>query len=267
MPPMLSREIRLASRPRGRPRADNFTLATVTLDSPQDGHVLVRNNYLSVDPCMFCRMRGGKACLPPFKLGKPLEGGAVGTVIESRSQAFDPGDLVISNFGWREGFVTASDAVCPVTRSQHSLSAYLSVFGLQHVCSWASAYLVHVKPGAALLVSGAALVAGSVANQLSNLRDCRIIGSAGSGDMVAFLREDCGFDMAFDYKAGPILAPLCSAPSHFNGTRNESLEAALGVCMAGSFRTKATPGAIGHGAKLPLPIYYLSQPGDPQAST
>ena len=257
--PVMSREIRLASRPLGRPTADNFTRATVTLDPPKDGHVLVRNTYLSVDPCMFCRMRGGKSYLPPFELGKPLEGGAVGTVVESRSDAFKPGDTVISNFGWREGFVAPADALRPVNRDKHPLSTYLGVLGLQRVCSWASAYLVHVKPGGALLVSGAAVVTGSVASQLAHLRGCRVIGSAGSRDMVAFLRDDCGFDIAFDYKAGPILQQLSQEPSQEDGTGNQALEAALGVCMAGSFAAKATPGVCGHGSHLPLPIYFLSQ--------
>ena len=258
VPPLISREIRLASRPRARPNAGNFTLATVELAPPKEGDVLVRNSYLSVDPCMFCRMRGGRSYLPPFELGKPLEGGAVGTVIESRSKAFAPGDVVISNFGWRESFVAPSDAVRHVAHPSNPLSTYLGVLGLQRVCSWASAYLVHVKPGGALLVSGAAVVDGSVANQLSHLRDCRIIGSAGSRDMIAFLREDCGFDIAFDYTAGPILAQLGQISEPFEGTGNKSLEAALGVCMAGSFVAKATPGVVGSGTHLPLPIYFLS---------
>ena len=256
----MSREIRLSSRPKHRLCAGNFSLETVALDPPREGEVLVRNSYLSVDPCMFCRMRGGNSYLPAFALGKPLEGGAVGTVVESHAKALSPGDVVISNFGWREWFVAPSDAVRPVTRENNPLLDYLGVLGLQRVCSWASAYLVHIKPGGALVVSGAAGVAGSVASQLTNLRGCRIIGSAGSRDMVSFLREDCGFDIAFNYKAGPILAQLGQLSERLGSTGNKSLEAALGVCMAGSFVAKATPGVPGNGSNLPLPVYFLSQP-------
>lgn len=221
--------------------------------------MLVRNTYLSVDPCMFCRMRGGKSYLPPFELGKPMEGGAVGTVVQSRSKALRPGDIVISNLGWREGFVAPADAVRKITREAHPLSIYLGALGLQRVCSWASAYLIHVKPGGALLVSGTAGVQGGVASLLAKLRGCRIIGSAGSRDMVSFLRDDCGFDLAFDYKSGPILEQLDEALPFTEKSTETSLEAALRLCTAGSVAAKTTPGVRGHVTSLPLPIYFLSQ--------
>lgn len=266
MPPVTSREIRLRSRPQGRPEADNFALETVVLEPPQEDQVLVRNTYLSVDPCMFCRMRGGKSYLPPFELDKPMEGGAVGTVVESRSDALKPGDIVISNLGWREGFVAPAGAVRQITRESHPLSIYLGTLGLQRVCSWASAYLIHVKPGGALLVSGTAGVKGSVASLLADLRGCRIIGSAGSRDMVSFLRDDCGFDMAFDYKSGPILEQLDDEIPFIEKSKEASLEAALGICMAGSVVAKTTPGVRGHVTNLPLPIYFLSHSQEAEAS-
>ena len=260
MPPTMSREIRLQSRPKGRPNAENFNVATVAVDSPNEGHVLVRNTYLSVDPCMFCRMRGGKSYLPPFELGKPLEGGAVGTVVESRSDDFRQGDTVISNYGWREWFVAKPDHLRQITSEKHPLSVYLETLGLQRICSWASAYLIHLKPGGNLLVSGGAVVEGSVASQLAKLRGCRIIGSAGSRDMLSFLRDDCGFDIAFDYKAGPILEQLDDLMPHVADTKEASLQAALGMCMAGSVVAKTTPGVLGKITNSPLPIYFLSQP-------
>ena len=228
--------------------------------------MLVRNTYLSVDPCMFCRMRGGKSYLPPFELGKPMEGGAVGTVVDSRSKTFKTGDVVISNLGWREGFVAPADAVRQITRESQPLSIYLGALGLQRVCSWASAYLIHVKPGGALLVSGTAGVQGSVASLLANLRGCRIIGSAGSRDMVSFLRDDCGFDLAFDYKSGPILEQLDDELPFIEESKEASLDAALGICMAGSVVAKTTPGVRGHVTNLPLPIYFLSQSREAETS-
>jgi NADPH-dependent curcumin reductase CurA len=254
-----SREIRLHSRPQGRPNEANFELATVELPSLREGDVLVRNTYLSVDPCMFCRMQGGKSFLPAFELGKAMEGGAVGTVIQSRSKAFTPGDIVISNFGWRKSFVAPSKSVRHVTSTRHPLSEYLEDFGLQNICSWASSYFIHVRPDGALLVSGGASVEGSVASQLAKLRGCRIIGSAGSRDMLSFLRDDCGFDIAFDYKAGPILQQLRDVPLLSEDKHDTSLEAALGVCMVGSIIAETTPGVLKNGRVLPLPIYFLSQ--------
>jgi len=103
---IISREIRLASRPQGMPVPRNFTMASVEVGSPQEGEVLVRNLFMSVDPYMRGRMREGKSYVPPFEIGKPLEGGAVGEVIESKADRFQPGDIVLSNFGWREYFIS-----------------------------------------------------------------------------------------------------------------------------------------------------------------
>ena len=105
MTPITSREIRLASRPTGRPGADNFSLAQAAIGPPGEGHVLVRNLFMSVDPYMRGRMNDMASYVPPFELGKPLDGGAVGEVVESRASAFKPGDAVVSNYGWREYFV------------------------------------------------------------------------------------------------------------------------------------------------------------------
>ena len=106
MTQITSREIRLASRPKGLPTADNFSMGSVALPELAGGQVLVRNLYMSVDPYMRGLMNEGKSYVPPFEIGKPLEGGAVGEVVESKADAFKPGDVVLSSFGWREYFVT-----------------------------------------------------------------------------------------------------------------------------------------------------------------
>ena len=97
----VSREIRLASRPQGVPTAANFTRAQTELKSLPDKQVLIRNLFMSVDPYMRGRMNDRKSYVPPFEIGKVLEGGAVGEVIESRAKEFKVGDAVVSNFGWR----------------------------------------------------------------------------------------------------------------------------------------------------------------------
>jgi NADPH-dependent curcumin reductase CurA len=102
-----SREIRLVSRPTGIPTAANFAMAGIELAPLKDQQVLVRNLYMSVDPYMRGRMNDGKSYVPPFELGKPLEGGAIGEVIESGAREFKPGDAVTSNLGWREYFIAA----------------------------------------------------------------------------------------------------------------------------------------------------------------
>jgi NADPH-dependent curcumin reductase CurA len=227
-----SREIRLASRPKGIPTAANFTLARVELEPLPEQKVLVRNLFMSVDPYMRGRMNERKSYVPPFELGKPLEGGAVGEVIESRAKGFKTGDAVTSNFGWREYFIASPQELHPVSHDVQPLSVYLGALGMTGMTAWVGLNLVEVKAGDVMFISGAAGAVGSVAGQLAKLRGCRVIGSAGSMEKVVFLREECGFDIAFDYKIGPVLDQLnLEAPDgidvYFDNVGGETLEAAL----------------------------------------
>jgi NADPH-dependent curcumin reductase CurA len=228
----MSREIRLASRPKGPATADNFTLAQVELEPIQDGQVLVRNLYMSVDPYMRGRMNDAQSYVPPFELGKPLEGGAVGEVVESRTKEFKPGDAVVSFLGWREYGIARPSALRSVARDVQPLSVYLGVLGMTGMTAWAGLQLVEVKAGDVIYISGAAGAVGSVAGQLAKLHGCRVIGSAGSTEKVTFLRDECGFDSVFDYKRGPVLEQLNrAAPDgidvYFDNVGGEALEAAL----------------------------------------
>jgi NADPH-dependent curcumin reductase CurA len=229
---LTSREICLASRPNGIPTIADFTLAWTTSEALRDQEVLVRNLFMSVDPYMRGRMNEGKSYVPPFELDKPLEGGAVGDVIESRAREFKPGDVVTSNFGWREYFVATPGQLHPVSREIQPLSVYLGTLGMTGMTAWAGLNLVEVKGGDVVFISGAAGAVGNVAGQLAKLRGCRVVGSAGSAEKVRFLREECGFDAAFNYKAGPILEQLNrEAPGgidvYFDNVGGETLEAAL----------------------------------------
>lgn len=227
-----SREVRLASRPQGLPTPDNFELAERELGRPSRGQVLVRNLFMSVDPYMRGRMNPGKSYTPPFEIGSPLEGGAVGEVVESESEGFRNGDVVVSNYGWREYFVADSRELRKVDREIQPLSLYLGALGMTGMTAWVGLNLVELKPGEVIFISGAAGAVGSIAGQLAKLRGCRVIGSAGSPEKLRFLREECGFDIAFNYKDGAILEQLrASAPDgidvYFDNVGGKILEAAL----------------------------------------
>ena len=229
---IISREIHLVSRPNGMPTAANFAIAQTEIKPLQDGQVLVRNRYISVDPYMRGHMNEEKSYATPFELGKVVEGGAVGEVIESRAQEFQPGDVVTSNFGWREYFTAAPKQLHPVNREIQPLSVYLGALGMTGMTAWVGLNLVDVKAGDVIFISGAAGAVGNVAGQLAKLRGCRVIGSAGSAEKVKFLLEECGFDRAFDYKAGPVLEQLNQAAPdgidvYFDNVGGETLEAAL----------------------------------------
>ena len=234
MTQITSSEIRLVSHPKGTPVAANFTLARTELEPLQDQQVPVRNLFMSVDPYMRGRMNEGKSYIPPFEIGKPLEGGAVGEVVESRAKEFKPGDAVTSNFGWREYFVASPKELNWVSRDIQPLSIYLGDLGMTGMTAWAGLNTGEVKAGDVIFISGAGGAVGNVAGQIAKLRGCRVIGSTGSMAKVMFLRAECGFDIAFDYKTAPVLEQLnLEAPDgidvYFDNVGGEALEAALSV--------------------------------------
>ena len=252
-----SREIHLASRPKGVPTEANFTLAETTLGQLLDGQVLVRNLFISVDPYMRGRMNEGKSYVPPFELGKPLEGGAVGEVVESRAREFKPGDAVTSNLGWREWFIATPKELHLVSQEIQPLSVFLGAIGMTGMTGWVGLNLVEVKGGEVIYISGAAGAVGNVAGQLAKLRGARVIGSAGSPEKVAFLRDECGFDSAFDYRTGPVLEQLQQAAPdgidvYFDNVGGESLEAALTVLRLHG-RIIACGGISGYNEEKPRP--------------
>ena len=228
----MTREIHLASRPRGWPTADDFSLVRVELPPLADGQILVRNLYMSVDPYMRGRMNDVKSYIPPFRIGQPLGGGAVGEVVESRAADRKPGAIVTSPFGWREAFVAEAGAVRVASRSVEPLSAHLGVLGTTGFTAWVGLNLVDVKAGDRVFVSAAAGAVGSVAGQLAKLRGCRVVGSAGSAEKVRVIATEFGFDAAFNYKDSDVQAQLeAAAPEgidvYFDNVGGDHLQAAL----------------------------------------
>jgi NADPH-dependent curcumin reductase CurA len=257
---IISREIRLSSRPKGMPTTDNFALVQTELEPLQEGQVLVRNLYMSVDPYMRGRMNDTKSYVSPFQLGKPLEGSAVGEVVESHAQEFKPGDVVTSRFGWREFFIASPEELHSVSREIQPLSVYLGALGMTGMTAWAGLNLVEVKAGDVIFISGAAGAVGNVAGQLAKLRGCQVIGSAGSPEKIKFLQEECGFDLAFNYKSGSILEQLNQAAPdgidvYFDNVGGETLEAALSALRVHG-RIIACGGISGYNEEKPKPGPY-----------
>jgi len=254
---IISREIRLASRPHGLPTPANFTLTQTELAPLSDQQVLVRNLYMSVDPYMRGRMNEGKSYVPPFELGKVMDGGAVGEVVESNAKEFKVGDAVTSNFGWREYFTAVPKDLHLVSRELQPLSVYLGALGMTGMTAWCGLNLGEVKSGDVVFISGAAGAVGNVAGQLAKLRGCKVVGSAGSAEKVRFLRDECGFDIAFDYKAGPVVDQLnVEVPDgidvYFDNVGGEALEAALAALRVHG-RIVVCGGIAGYNAEAPPP--------------
>jgi hypothetical protein len=235
---MTATEIRLAARPKGWPTLETFALATVDLPPLRDGDVLVRNRFMSVDPYMRGRMNDAKSYVPPFQLGRALEGAAIGEVVESRAATLQPGDIVQSTRGWRDAFVAPAAELRKMDPGVQPLSLYLGVLGMTGLTAWVGLKLAELKPTDRVFVSGAAGAVGSVAGQLAKSRGAFVVGSAGSAEKVRVLREEFGFDAAFDYKdtaRGSIREQLAlAAPDgidvYFDNVGGEHLEAAM-ACM------------------------------------
>jgi NADPH-dependent curcumin reductase CurA len=233
--PVSSREIRLKRRPIGLPSAEDFELASVALTAPQTGQVLVRNHWMSVDPYMRGRMYDRPSYVPPFALGEALQGGAIGEVIESQSPDFTPGDLVESMFGWREAYVAPAGALTKLPKTIAPPQAFLGVLGMPGMTAYGGLLEIgQPKAGDVVFVSGAAGAVGATVCQIAKIKGCTVIGSVGSNDKAAWLKER-GVDAVINYKTcGDLTAALkATAPKgidvYFDNVGGEHLEAALEV--------------------------------------
>jgi len=191
---------------------------------------------MSVDPYMRGRMNATKSYAASWELGETMQGGAIGRVVDSRSDDVPVGSLVLHGLGWRDVAVVPAAHVSVVQPLPGlPLSLYLGVLGMPGLTAWAGLFrLASFQAGDAVFVSGAAGAVGSLVGQFARLRGAsQVVGSAGTPEKVAWLGE-IGFDAAFDYHDGPI-ADLLSAAApdgidvFFDNVGGEHLEAAIGA--------------------------------------
>jgi NADPH-dependent curcumin reductase CurA len=197
----LSREIRLKNRPVGMPTENDFELAEVLIPEIREGQILVRNAYMSVDPYMRGRMGERESYIAPFEIGKPLEGGAVGQVIESKGVQFREGVYVLSNRGWREFFVTDGSDLVRIDPVVVPVQSYLGILGMPGLTAYVGLLDIG-KPteGETVFVSTAAGAVGSLVCQIAKIKGCRVVGSTGSEEKTAWLTDEAGIDAVFNYK-------------------------------------------------------------------
>jgi NADPH-dependent curcumin reductase CurA len=233
--PTHAREILFAKRPVGEPQLDTFELSERELRDPREGEILVRNDWMSVDPYMRGRMSEAKSYVAGFELGKALQGGAVGEVLESNADGFAAGDLVLHQLGWRDHAVLRAEHAVKLDRELGPESAFLGVLGMPGLTAYAGLTRVGAfKEGDVVFVSAAAGAVGSVVGQLAkHLGASRVIGSAGGPEKVRHVIDDLGFDACIDYKAGGVRGQLKSAAPdgidvYFDNVGGEHLEAAIG---------------------------------------
>ncbi|KHK58222.1 2-alkenal reductase [Ralstonia sp. A12] len=192
----------LASRPQGAVTPDNFRLETADIPELQDGQVLVRNHFLSLDPYMRGRMNDSKSYAQPQPLDEVMIGGTVGVVEASKNPSFAVGDNVVGMFGWQEVGVSDGRGIQKVDTRHIPLSAYLGSVGMPGVTAWYGLNKIMLpKPGQTVAVSAASGAVGSVVGQLAKLKGCRAVGFAGGKDKCDYVVNELGFDACIDYKA------------------------------------------------------------------
>jgi NADPH-dependent curcumin reductase CurA len=191
----------LVTRPSGTPTLENFELVESDLPQPADGQFLVRNHWLSVDPYMRGRMNDSESYVPPFELNQPMDGGCVGEVIESNHSDFAVGDHVVGQKGWRDLWTTDGTGVQKIDVNLASPQSYLGVLGITGLTAYVGLLkIANLKEGETVFISAASGAVGSIACQIAKIKNCRVIGSAGSSKKIEWLKSKAGIDEAFNYK-------------------------------------------------------------------
>jgi len=230
----MARAWHLMSRPQGLPQKDDFALKDFDLPPVGEGEMRVRNLWLSVDPYMRGRMNDVKSYVPPFQLDQPMEGGAVGEVVESKADGFAPGDLVLHMGGWRDEAVVPARTAMKLPDLGAEPQEFLGALGT----TGATAYFglldaASAKEGDVVFVSAAAGAVGSAVVQIAKAKGMTVIGSAGGEKKCEYVKS-LGADHALDYRAGPILKSLAAAAPdgidvYFDNVGGSHLDAALAI--------------------------------------
>lgn len=204
-----NRQFLLAKRPVGAATRDTFTYQEVPVGTPQEGQVLVRNEYLSLDPAMRGWMNEGKSYIPPVGLGEVMRALGVGKVIASNNPKFAVGDYVNGALGVQDYFLGEPRGFYKVDPKLAPLPRYLSALGMTGMTAYFALLETGApKAGETVVISGAAGAVGSIAGQIAKLKGCRVVGIAGGADKCKFLVDELGFDAAIDYKSEDVPAAL-----------------------------------------------------------
>lgn len=208
---LINRKWILKQRPTASLATDDLQLVEAPAPSPIDGEILIRNIYLSLDPTNRIWMSDREQYLPPVGLGDVMRGTTLGVVVESRSDRFAPGDLVLPpDGGWQLYTIADASQTRRVKREPGvPLTAYLSVLGVTGLTAYVGVMdICRPKAGETFVVTAGAGAVGSVAGQIAAIQGARVVGIAGGPAKTAWLTGELGFDGAVDYKGEDVGAAL-----------------------------------------------------------
>lgn len=209
---MTTKQIVLASRPKGMPVLENFNTKDFGLGILKDNKVLLEAMYFSVDPYMRGRMNDAKSYTPPYQIGNPIAGGVVAKVLKSNSGNFKENDIVTGNLPWQQQCIATETALLKIDTSIAPASYYLGILGMPGLTAYFG--LMHIgkpKVGETVVVSGAAGAVGLVVGQIAKIQGCHVVGIAGTDEKVKLLKEEFGFDEVINYKTGTDLKKAIAA--------------------------------------------------------
>src|SRR5512133_3958400 len=262
-----NKQVLLDNRPQGEATAGNFKLVSAETPPLQEGQVLVRHHYLSLDPYMRGRMNDAKSYAAPQPLGQVMQGGTVGEVVESRSPKFQPGDKVFGMGGWQQFSVVNAEqpgALRKVDTTHVPLSHYLGAVGMPGVTAWYGLVkIIEPKAGQTMVVSAATGAVGSAFGALAKARGCRVVGIAGGTEKCTYAVKELGFDACVDYREHKDAASLSKAlkeacpqgiDGYFENVGGMVLDAVLPRMNA--FGKIALCGMIAGYDGAPLPLTY-----------
>ncbi len=209
---MVNKQILLASRPQGAVTPENFRIVETPAPVPVEGEVLVRNEWLSLDPYMRGRMSDAKSYAASVEVGAVMVGQTVGEVVDSRHPGFHKGDKVLSGLGWQLCGVAKGKELRLVDTTRVPASYYLGILGMPGMTAWFGLFEIgKPKAGETLVVSAASGAVGSVVGQLAKGEGLRVVGIAGGREKCDHVVRELGFDACVDYKADRLADNLRAA--------------------------------------------------------
>jgi hypothetical protein len=205
----MNKQFKLAARPVGMVKRSDFEYLETPVPEPREGEVLVKIQYISLDPAMRGWMNEGKSYIAPVAIGEVMRAGTLGEVTISRNPNFKVGDNVVGNLGVQSYAVSDGKTLLKVDPKLAPLPTYLGVLGMPGMTAYFGLLEVgQPKEGETVVVSGAAGAVGQVVGQIAKIKGCKVVGIAGGKDKCDFVVKDLGFDSCIDYKAGDIKAAL-----------------------------------------------------------
>ena len=210
----INRKIVLVKRPVGKPQIENFRLDKTSIPVPEDGQVLCKTIFLSLDPYMRGRMNAGRSYAPPVEVNEVMCGGTVGQVIESNNSGFSEGDFVFGYGGWQEFWVQQGKELKKVDPQLAPISTATGVLGMPGVTAYTGLLNIgQPKKGETVVVAAASGAVGSVVGQIARIKGARAVGIAGSAEKCKYVKEELGFDACVNHNSpefAEALRTVCS---------------------------------------------------------